>query len=418
MSRFAFSVALALSMAAGMSAQPWEIRSPEYVGMRVSGPLRGNIPVLLQGQQVWFSLDALQAQPKDLRVEVRHCDMDWVPTRSEFINDPFLIRGKKPIPSSAAAAGIRSYRWSYATSVPSGAGLEPFRYSGNYIASIVDLDTEETVATFRFCVAERSENALMAVRHRTLPMKIPPWSEAHQVSVTVDENTLGQEAEGTFLQLVRVVDIYKNREWSEPVRVDLNALTPATWVDGLGTPSVTFTAGEMMPGNEYRMLDIRNIEYYPASTVLRPRDGADVSRFFVSSVPDNDGTSAIATKREQADYERYEFQLWWDGGDGAAPVYVLGDFNGWTRSREWILREKSEAGRYTLTTLLKRGRYDYMYAVGDDQIALEGNSWETRNIYTALTYYSDPRLGGYDRILFVSQAGSDAAKSSQKGARR
>jgi len=394
--------------------QTWSLLTPDFVGIRIHGPLRGGIPAIVKGQQIRFTLDGLHAQPRDLRVEVLHCDMNWEPTLSEFINDPFLMRGRKPVPSSDAAAGIRSYRWTYATSIPSGAGLEPFRYSGNYIASIVDIETETIVATFRFAVAERAENAVLSVRRRRLGMKISPWDEAHAVTMRVDENSLGSEQDDVYLQLVRVVDVYRNREWETPVRIDLNRLTPATWVEGLGTSRLSFTAGAIMPGNEYRVLDIRNVEKYPASSVLRSQDGADVSRFFAASSNDHNGASVISGSRSYADYERFEFQLWWDADDRALPVYVVGDFNGWTKSPAWRLVEYGEEGRFSLTALLKRGRYDYQYVVGDDPIVLEGNSWKTRNLYTGLVYYTDARLGGYDRILFVSQVESDGHTGTQE----
>jgi len=90
-------------------AQAWEVTAPDFTGIRISGSLRGGVPAIVQGQQLWFVLDGFHAQPRDLRVEVVHCDMDWRPTRSEFVNDPYLMRGKKPLGSSAAAPGIRSY---------------------------------------------------------------------------------------------------------------------------------------------------------------------------------------------------------------------------------------------------------------------------------------------------------------------
>ncbi len=396
------------------NAQQWELLAPEYIGLRVSGPLLAGVPVIVLGQQLHFTLDALQAQPVDLRVEVVHCDRNWEPTPSEFVNDPFLKSGRKPIPSTSAGSSIRSYRWTYGASLPGGAGLEPFRFSGNYRAAIIEQQGDRIVAAFRFSVAEVSSPAAITVRQRRLPMKISPWDEAHQVSVAVSEAVLGGVSDNAHLQLVRVVDVYKNREWDAPHRIDMDALTPATWIEGLGTSAVTFTAGEVMPGNEYRSVDIRNVDQYPASQVLRSRDGTDVSRFFGSRSKDNNGASVLVSAREYADYERFEFQLWWESDRSDEPLYVLGDFNGWSKRTEWRLEERGEDGRYAATGLLKRGRYDYQYVVGDDPGVLEGNSWSTSNVYTALVYYSDSRQGGYDRILFVAQTESSGLTRARK----
>lgn len=411
-------VLLISGLSSSAATQAWNILAPEVVGLRVSGPMAAGVPVVTPGQQIRFALDAMSEQPWDLRVEVVHCDKDWIRTASEFVNDPAFVRGRKPIPSTPAAAGIRSYRWTYAASVPAGAGLEPARFSGNYVATIVDERSGRRVADFRFSVAERVLPSSISVRKRRIPMRISPWDEAHQVTVRVDEHRLADDPGNLFLQSVRVVDIYKNREWDGPYRIDMNDLTPSTWVDGVGTSSVSFTAGEVMPGNEYRILDIRSIEQYPASHVLRARDGADVSRFFSASTADNNGASVIVDTREYADYERFEFQVWWESDNSDGPLYVLGDFNGWKRSPHWILQERDEDGRFALTALLKRGRYDFQYSVGNDPLPFEGNSWDTTNLYTALTYYGDQRLGGYDRILFVAQAESSGGKPVQEGRRR
>ncbi len=396
--RIAITVLLCIPV--GVSAQAWEIANPEYVGMRVSGPLRAGVPVIVRGQQIRFTLDAKYPQPRDLRVELIHCDRNWVRTPSEFINDPYMLTGRKPLSSSQTAAGVDRYRLTYSGSVPDGAGIEPIQFSGNYIASIMDFESRQVVARFRFSVAERSADNAISVRRRRLPMKIAPWNEAHAVTVRIRESDIQQGQDPTYLQLIRV---------------DLDDLSEDTWIDGLGTAALSFTAGAVMPGNEYRVLDIRSVELYPPDLLLRPRDGADVSRFFSSSARDNNGWSTIVASREFADYERYEFQVWWEADRRPGPIYVLGDFNGWARDAAWELTPGEEEGRYSLRALLKRGRYDYSFSVGEDPILFEGNSWSTTNVYTALTYYGDPRLGGYDRILFVSQVESPASGSETKG---
>ncbi|HAM10712.1 MAG TPA: hypothetical protein DCP74_10665 [Bacteroidales bacterium] len=67
---------------------------------------------------------------------------------------------------------------------------------------------------------------------------------------------------------------------------------------------------------------------------------------------------------------------------------------------------------YTKTIELKRGAYDYQYVVADvingvikndDWLLLEGNTWETSNVYHVFLYYKDPNYGGYDRIIGYSK---------------
>jgi hypothetical protein len=65
-------------------------------------------------------------------------------------------------------------------------------------------------------------------------------------------------------------------------------------------------------------------------------------------------------------------------------------------------------GVYNKTIEIKRGAYDYQYAAADvvsnntkneNWIVLEGNFWETENLYHIFIYYHDPNYGGYDRII-------------------
>ena len=65
-------------------------------------------------------------------------------------------------------------------------------------------------------------------------------------------------------------------------------------------------------------------------------------------------------------------------------------------------------GLYSKTIVLKRGIYDYQYVIADvinnvikndNWLYLEGNTWDTSNVYHVFLYYKDPNYGGYDRII-------------------
>jgi hypothetical protein len=68
----------------------------------------------------------------------------------------------------------------------------------------------------------------------------------------------------------------------------------------------------------------------------------------------------------------------------------------------------NDGGLYNKTIELKRGIFDYQYVTADfingeiknqDWVQLEGNFWETENVYHIFIYYQDPDFGGFDRII-------------------
>ncbi|MEK6565396.1 MAG: hypothetical protein AABZ41_01690, partial [Bacteroidota bacterium] len=175
-------------------------------------------------------------------------------------------------------------------------------------------------------------------------------------------------------------------------------------VEGYGLRTVKFSVDNITPGNEYRRLDLRNVDFYPPRQDAQFREGADVSRFLHQGKKDNNGAAVIATVNQYSDYLRFQFELLRESDD-LDSVFVLGDFNDWTPSEVSLMKYNRETRRYWLTTWLRRGVYDYQYVAGrNDWITLEGNDWRTVNLYTAFAYYHDPRYGGFDRIVGFVQA--------------
>jgi len=87
-------------------------------------------------------------------------------------------------------------------------------------------------------------------------------------------------------------------------------------------------------------------------------------------------------------------------------IYLTGAFNNWQVLPEYEMT--NSGGYYTKTIELKRGVFDYQYVTADyinnqikyeNWIQLEGNFWETENVYYIFIYYQDPNYGGFDRII-------------------
>ena len=393
-----------------------ESLDPAIRGVRVVGQGAHGLPVIVDGAGIRIEFDVAGPQRTDYRIRVRHCDTDGRITDNVFVNDPHRMSMLEPIPAQPAPTGVRAYQWTYAATIPGPKGLEEIPFSGYYRGWVVEAESGRDVATFEFVCADRRLSDVLRVQQRRLPSMIAPYNEAIAVSVVVRMDGFGG-ADGSIQPLlIRSIDVVKNREFSRRTRVDPYDADPNTWVEGAGTDVVTFVAGGIAPGNEYRQLDVRNLDLYPAGDTLRSRSGPDVSRFFFPGRPDHDGLPAYVATGRGADYAEVEFQFLWDGageGNEAHPIHIVGEFNGWAVRSEWRLVFEPNVQRYALVRPLRRGRYDYQYVFGDgDWVRVEGNDWQTRNVYTALVVYHDLRYGGFDRIIGVEQLESTGSVPS------
>ncbi len=88
----------------------------------------------------------------------------------------------------------------------------------------------------------------------------------------------------------------------------------------------------------------------------------------------------------------------------------MGAFNDWKLSESYKMNFNGD--HFELQLQLKSGVYDYQYVVanGDysevanqDWYILEGNDWQTNNIYNIFLWYRDQEYGGYDRIIGYSK---------------
>lgn len=401
---------IALLWCVSILSEAQELLDPAIRGLRVVGEGEHGLPVVVGRTGIRVEFDVAGPQRTDYRIRIRHCDKDGRITDNVFVNDPHRLSMLEPLPAQPAPTGVHAYQWTYAATIPGPKGLEEIPFSGYYRGWVLEAESGRDVATFEFVCADQRLSDVMRVRQRRLPSMIAPYNEAIAVSVVVRMNGL-DDMDGPIQSLqVRSIDVVKNREWSRRTRIEPYDADPNTWIEGAGTDVVTYVAGGIMPGNEYRQLDVRNLDLYHVGDTLRSRSGADVSRFFFLGRSDHNGLPAYIATGRGADYEEVEFQFLWHGtgnGEEPPPIHVVGEFNGWTVRPEWRLAFKPDLQRYSLVRPLRRGRFDYQYVFGDsDWVRVEGNDWRTRNLYTALVVYHDLRYGGFDRIIGVEQTES------------
>lgn len=388
--------------------QAQEILSERILGLRVTGSAEAQLPVAgLDTRPITIEFDLREDKPASVVVKFFHCDRNWNVTQNSFINNEMQNRTKSPLSFEPAPAGVQYYRFHYTLKVPGFAGVERFPQSGNYIFEIWDEEAKTVLGRGRFFVVENTIKVGMNVTNRSLPSESNPYSQANKIEASFAVPEPDGERKESFSPIYfTTMDIYKNRQLYTPWRIDADDKNPRTFIDGFGTMKLKFVIDNLLPGNEYRRLDLRDIDFYPLGQQLRARGGADVSRFLFKSARDNNGLSIYSTGTRYADYLKFQFELLVDGNADDS-VFVVGDFNGWKPSPQSLMHFDTESNRFIWSGSLRRGVYDYQYVKGgNDWISIEGNDWRTVNVYSAFMYYYDTRLGGFDRILGYAQRAS------------
>jgi len=109
-----------------------------------------------------------------------------------------------------------------------------------------------------------------------------------------------------------------------------------------------------------------------------------------------------ATK--EADYAQVNFFLQWPQYMLDKDIYIIGAITDWRLDENSRMEYDPEQNGYKKTLLLKQGYYDYMYLVKDKNSGnttlapINGNFWETNNLYHVYLYLFDPTQN-YDKLI-------------------
>ena len=192
----------------------------------------------------------------------------------------------------------------------------------------------------------------------------------------------------------------------DPFIVDKNFNTNTRQYYFDGNRQLKFVVRDIRPGNEYRQVDLRNINKFNTTNVRAQFDGIEYSRFYKQGTSDLNGGSIIDKADDpNSTYLNVTFSIR-PQNRLYGYVYLVGAFNDWQILPEYQMNEAG--GVFSKTIQLKRGIYDYQYVVADiqngivkdsDWYILEGNNWDTSNEYNLFIYYKDQNYGGYERII-------------------
>lgn len=359
------------------------------------------------GNNITIEFDVEAEFIPSLSVVFRYCDRNWNPTKNNFLinygrNTAYYL-DFETLPSTVEEAKYR-----FKGNFPSDFQDIEFPYSGKWIFYITESnDTSIVYGTGRFYVIHEEVLLNTAIKREQLEDKVYFPADLAKIFNVTSEFNLPEEMTPAFVSHIEIVE---NQKILYPVIVgrDFNTNQRQFYWDG--SRKFSFTARDILPGNEYRQTDLRNINVFNAKDVKAQFDGIEYSRFFKDAPPDLNGGSILTNYRDEfSTYLNVTFSIR-PPDEITGNIFLVGSFNNWMLLPEYEM--KNISGLYNQTISLKRGIYDYQYVLtdvingqikNDDWVILEGNRWETKNVYHIFLYYNDPEFGGYDKVIGYSK---------------
>ncbi len=370
---------------------------------------------LNSNEQTELHFDDLTASVKNYYYTFQLCNYDWQPVNLSQFD---YIKGYTQMRiSNYRFSSVAFTRYIHYQALIPDRDCMPSR-SGNYLLKVfLDGDTTKLVFTKKLLVL----NNKSTIAARVIQPFAPEYFRTHQkLQFNVNINGLN-----TFNpnQEIKVV-VLQNYRWD-------NALinVPPTFIRG--TSLEYNTENLVFPGGiEWRWLDLRDFhlqsdrvksaDYKKNSTDVYVRTDAERSGERYIYYRDFNGRYIVETTQSlnpfwQSDYATVHFSFSPPNGEAYTNknIYLFGELSNYNLSDSLQLRFNSEKGIYETQLLLKQGYYNYTYLAVDKATAqhfeIDGNYYETENLYTILVYYRS--FGGRaDELIGVATFNSRTDK--------
>jgi hypothetical protein len=366
-----------------------------------------SLPVIVQGAdnssllEIDFDIDTKFVP--NLDIIFRFCDKNWRPTNNMFLAN-YGQNISYNIEFSNLPATVLNAHYHYNGVFPDQKGQVSFPFSGRYMFFVTDaFDTSIVYASGQFYAVYQEAELNLDLKKELLEDKTYYPLELGRIFNITSKFTLPDKLFPAFVDREEIVE---NQKLSYPYLVDRTFNTNTRQFYWNGNRDFSFKVRDIKPGNEYRQTDIRNINKFSGHDVRAQFDGIEYPRFDKFGEKDLNGGELLTNfNNEYADYLNVNFSFR-PADNFYGDIYLTGAFNNWQ-----ILpgcKMNNSGGLYNETIKLKRGIFDYQYVSADfingeiknqDWIQLEGNFWETENVYHVFIYYEDPSYGGYEKII-------------------
>lgn len=360
-------------------------------------------------QRITINFDVATQNSPNLIIVFKFCNQNWEPYNNIFLTDPSYDTEYNlwlyELPSN-----VKEARYHYSGQFPN--ENVRFSFSGKWKFFIMEsYNRDNIIAEGKFVVVHKSKIRLRpSITRSRAENEMPGNSELGRTFILKTDFVL---PDSLYPNLVKGMEIIENRKIEYPYIINRDFNTENKFVDWNGSNRFSFLIRDLKPGNNYRTLNLRNKSKYQYPSGDAQFGGIETSNFYKFIRDDNQGASIIDHyNSDDAQYLNIRFRIR-PPEEVTAPIFLVGSFNNWVVSPEYEMYDKD--GLLSLIVQLKRGIYDYQYVTAEyknDKISnidwnvLEGNFWETDNIYNIFLYYRNPDKGGFEEIIAYKKISS------------
>lgn len=360
-------------------------------------------------ERLELHFDDLDADVKNYYYTYQLCNYDWQPVNVgtfDYIKGFSQNRISDYRFSSVALTRYTHYR----VTLPQNNSY--LTKSGNYILKVyLNGDTSQVAFTKRMMVL----NAKATIAAKVTQPFAPEFFHTHQkVQFNVDIKGLNSF---NVSQEIKVV-VLQNFRWD----MAMADIKPA-FIRGTTMEFNSETSGVFEGGKEWRWLDLRDFHLQSDRVLTADYNKNSTEIFLKPDFPlsgqryvyyrDFNGRSIIEAIRGinpyfEGDYATVNFSFIPPNGSAYTnkDIYLYGQLTNYEFSDRAKMVYNPQKGKYESSLLLKQGYYDYTYVAVDKDNpsihqSLDGNYYETENVYTILVYYR-PFTGRSDELIGVS----------------
>lgn len=372
-------------------------------------------PFFQIGESFEIQFDDLYANEADYYYTITQYNYDWTPTNLSKVE---YLQGMDN-------QRIMTYQNSYNTLQPYSHYKQVFPNkfnriikSGNYMLKIFN-DEQEIIFSKKFVIYEDQLGVSMQIR-RARDFESINEKQNVELAINYGENILQNPK-----QNVKVA-IFQNGNWNTAIFNIKPQYTIGSELIYRYNKETQFWAG-----NEFYIFDTSNIritnntvaqvtagDIYNSHLYLNAARKNKVYTYF----PDFNGNfyvknvSAVDNSEIESDYTWVYFSLEAPDFFSDKNIYVNGMFNGYAKTDEYKLDYNKEKGIYEKAILAKQGYNNYQYVIADKngvidfKEAIDGNFYQTENIYTTLVYYRGNN-DRYDRVIGRASINSELIRN-------
>ena len=365
-----------------------------------------NIFVGTINEKFSLSFDILSGLEHDLYYVIEHCDFNW--EKSQLIKSEY-IQGFDDVKIDNYSSSFNTYQiyTNYNISFPN--SNTSFKKSGNYIIKIIDEYGDE-IFRRKFILYENLVTVQTEIKRSR---EIEFINEKQVVNFEINPINIQLNNPGKTVK----VKVFKNNE----LNYSVDNIKPQY---NMGRKLIYKYDKELSfwGGNEYLFFENKFVRN--TSINIRGFDLEDIySNFLFEDFsrknrkytynPDINGgflfnVNNSSNAEFEADYVNIHFYLQKPQAfDLENKIYVVGDFNNYQISDEYLMEYNSRYNLFELVLKLKQGFYNYKYiAVNQEKKIIHGeisgNFDETENEYNVIVYYRNYGER-FDRVVGVGK---------------